>query len=105
MSREVDFDKVVELVKAQGVAAYVEQTGGGCATILAGPMSEDGHAVAAAGPGYFDGPGWTCGRGDTDDLYVGPDDQGESDSMTADATWNEQRVADELVRVVRGAGR
>lgn len=97
----VNFDEVVELVRAQGIAAYVEQTGGGCATILAGTLSEDGRAVAAAGPGWFEGPGWTLGRGDTDELFVGRDDSGESESAMADASWDERCVADELVKVVR----
>lgn len=81
---EVDMDKIVSIVRDDyGIPAYVEQTGGGTATIYAGPTHhEDGwgtrHA-AAAGPGWFAGPHWTKGRGIVSDFFVGPDDDGSGD--------------------------
>ena len=60
-SREIDLDQVVTLLHAQGIEAEVEQTGGGCATIHAGPArahpaEPDTVAFAAiAGPGVY---GW-----------------------------------------------
>jgi hypothetical protein len=105
---EVSFDEVVRLLTEKGVAAYVEQTGGGCATIYAsrqwGPeepllrmgKQEGTHAYPekhrhsngddyyeiGVGPGWFAGPGWSDGRGDTVDLYVGPD--GDEDAPGED---------------------
>ena len=79
----VDLHEVVAILTRTGVPAVVEQTGGGCATILAGPTrprpEEPGglaHA-AIAGPGHY---GW--GRRPSVaalvELVVGPDDSGET---------------------------
>jgi hypothetical protein len=38
--RELDLDEVCRLLKEEGIPAYVEQTGGGCATIYAGLLRE-----------------------------------------------------------------
>jgi len=80
-------DLIVDYVRAAGYVAYVEQTGGGVATIYAsrtadergyparhpvGPYNDDVVDVAA-GPGWFEGPAWTMPRGDLADFYVGPD--------------------------------
>lgn len=57
----IDFDRVVTLLHLADVPAYVEQTGGGCATIQAGPTFVNAHGdtvyAALCGPGYFAGPG------------------------------------------------
>lgn len=103
--REIDLELVAEFVSAKllGVRCYVEQTGGGCATVYLGntytPRASDplaNHEVYAeqlkpgvllfpeqypfgdcvpvmAGPGWFNGPGWTDGRGHRDDFSVGYD--------------------------------
>lgn len=104
LDRILDLDRIVERVVEAGFAAYVEQTGGGCATIYASreweerPVTRMGepdgtvrlpavhedpndpswprHEVAA-GPGWFEGPRWTRPRGGSEDFYVGPDDGGE----------------------------
>lgn len=81
---DFDMQKVVELVKAAGVTAYVEHTGGGVATIYAGEEVDfkDGdhtyrvHKVAA-GPGtyaQYGAPMWASLR----DFAVGPNDYGEA---------------------------
>jgi hypothetical protein len=102
---EVDLDEIALILRRDhGLAdAYVEQTGGGCATLYAGQVGyhectcpntgklgphDDGCPVPArggsprygscAGPGWFTGPAWTGARADLDDFYVGPDDQGET---------------------------
>lgn len=86
----IDLDAVVEHLHRMGVHAYVEQTGGGTATIYAGARwHEEGWGdrwAAIAGPGWFDGPNWTQGRAHADDFYVGPDDDGASnpDTITSD---------------------
>lgn len=86
--QEVDLDEVAAILATMGVDAVVEQTGGGCATIHAGPtrphpFEPDTLAYAAvAGPGRY---GW--GRrpsiADLSDFYVGPDDCGESRATEA----------------------
>lgn len=73
----IDFDAVCVELHKMGHKAYVEQSGGGTATIYAGePFPFDGDVTypALAGPGWFDGPNWTLGRGVCGDLYIGPGD-------------------------------
>jgi hypothetical protein len=99
--RSLSFDAIVDQLRAAGWEnAYVEQTGGGCATIFAGPTHEvegygDVYAVAV-GPGWFEGPGWTDGRGHAGDLYVGPDSGGEDVEST---TVPEGATVDDVVRL------
>lgn len=77
-------DTVVELIHDMGIWAYVEQTGGGCATIYAGAKYTDNEGdqrySAIAGPGTY---GWDRrpSYGHTTEFYIGPDDQGETDSI------------------------
>jgi hypothetical protein len=85
MTKTLDLDRIVEAVTAAGFAAYVEQTGGGCATVFASrewvnvdddrlpALDSDGHFDVAAGPGHFDGPGWTNPRASAEDFVVGSD--------------------------------
>lgn len=91
MTSTIDMDAVADLLNVAGVAAYVEQTGGGCATIYAGPTHTDEHGderyAVVAGPGWFDGPAWTCARAAVGDFYIGPDDDGENvDAVTVATT-------------------
>lgn len=82
----ISLDAVVHALKAEGIGSYVEQTGGGCATVLVGEAYEfevtlpwNGQTVtesaypAAVGPGWFEGAGWTRGQAHATDLSVGPD--------------------------------
>lgn len=93
----LDMDKIVDLLRAGGITAYVEQTGGGCATIYAGESYVDSHGderyPVLAGPGWFEGPNWTIARGDTDDFSVGLDDDGETPSDITDTEATEEVVA------------
>lgn len=88
--REIDLDVVIDHLREMGVDAMVEQTGGGCATIYAGatrPHPEDPHHpahAAVAGPGRF-GWGQRPSIGHLDEIYVGPDDQGETRPVAAGA--------------------
>lgn len=79
----VSFDKLVSKLHKLGIPAYVEQTGGGCATVYVGTPFEDESGdlryPVLVGPGWFASPGWRNGFGDTAELAVGPDDDGESD--------------------------
>jgi hypothetical protein len=106
----VEFDEVVRRLEAEGITAYVEQTGGGTATIYVGEATEDEHGdrrfPCAVGPGWFEGPGWTLGRGHNHDLYVGPDnDTGELPSYGAFSPDNPatvEAVVDAVKRVLGG---
>lgn len=76
----VRFDRITDALKARGIPAYTEQTGGGVATIFAGPRWEEpgwGHRYTVlCGPGWFQDSHFTNPHGDTEDLNIGPDDDG-----------------------------
>jgi hypothetical protein len=100
---ELDMEKIVSLVKAQGVPAFVQQTGGGVATIYAGATraeGEDEYFAVAAGPGWFSGPRWSEARGDDEDFCVGPDNDGSApnDAYTTCKGMDEPVIAAEIVR-------
>ncbi len=80
---EIDMEAIASAVQTAGFHAYVEQTGGGTATIYAGRLhdreTDDPHYSAVAGPGWFRGPGWTAPRASRDDFSVGRHDHGETD--------------------------
>lgn len=99
-------DTITEMVKAAGFKCYVEQTGGGCATIYAGETHEEPdygtrHAVLA-GPGAF-GWGQEPSVFDDGELWIGPDDDGQSATMDAIALGcrNERDVADLIIAFLR----
>lgn len=71
---ELDMQAIADAVKAQGFEAYVEQTGGGTATLYAGgPIDNDPEEnwVVHAGPGWFEGPGYTLPKAEGG-VYIGP---------------------------------
>ncbi|MEU7822943.1 hypothetical protein [Catellatospora sp. NPDC049133] len=77
----ISFDRIVALLDDEGVKAYVEQTGGGTATIYIGETVTIGgeeQYELAAGPGSFEGPGWTEGTSDTANFSISRDDHGVS---------------------------
>lgn len=104
----LNLDTICTLLRERGIPAYVEQTGGGVATIYAGeqnipdPSGEWMRWQALAGPGWFEGPGWSNGRGHTSDFAIGPDDDGETRPLFASDDWDETRVAEELAAVIKG---
>lgn len=85
----INLDMIVDRLHAHGCDGYVEMTGGGCATIYAGPTrdmttrigGDDGRVVnykvwaVLAGPGWFEGPGYTLPRADVLDFYIGQDSE------------------------------
>lgn len=115
----VSMDEIVEhLTRRHGIFAYVEQTGGGIATIYAGRYTAstedsdlrgyDGHWDAVAGPGWFAGPAWTKGTGNLADFYIGPDDDGEN--VDAIYTTNPEEdtarsIADRMATMIVGLDR
>lgn len=82
---QISLDKIVAHLKDTfDIAAYVEQTGGGTATIYAGPTQDEpgwgDRYAAVAGPGWFNGPGRTEGTGDSRYFFIGPDDDGSAEA-------------------------
>jgi hypothetical protein len=77
-----DMNAVCELVHRADVAAYVEHTGGGCATIYAGASRLDSHGdrrwAAVGGPGTFNHRDVDRHVGWFGDFYIGPDDDGDT---------------------------
>ena len=93
----LDLDRIAELLRERGVAAQVEQTGGGTATLYADPAGGPAHPYArhavAVGPGFFAGPGFTCARAFREGLAIGPDDDGEVTPLETPAGASEADVA------------
>jgi hypothetical protein len=117
---EISMDRVCELLRARGIPAYVEQTGGGVATIYAGKLEPVQEPVyrwapeggreragtttverwqAVAGPGWFE-PGWQNPRADLSDFSIGPDDDGEAEPVYAAEDWDEEQVAEAIAKQV-----
>ena len=77
-------DHVAQRLTELGLSAYVEHTGGGCATIYAGPTHVDpdwGQRYAViAGPGWFDNnpDGTSCAYATSEEFFFGHDDDGET---------------------------
>lgn len=103
----INLDRVCSLVLAAGVPCEVEQTGGGTATIYAGPLHERSddpdwprHA-AAMGPGYFEqhiGRGaYLDARAWREECYIGADDDGESRDYIAAEDLTEEQCAAALI--------
>lgn len=103
---EFNMDELVRLIEQRGVKAYVEMTGGNCATIYIGdtlPKVEcsccDGeHYALVAGPGNF-GWGKRPSTAYWDEFCYGPDDHG--DEFNAVVHLNEptslEALADDMV--------
>lgn len=75
---DISLADVVDALRVLEVPAFVDHTGGGTATLFAGPPNKEseGRWTVAVGPGWFaeDRSPWAS----TVDLYVGPDDDGEA---------------------------
>jgi hypothetical protein len=111
--RVIDGDEVCRILRERGIHAEVAQTGGGTATLYAGPTHKfededdetmrglDVYAVAA-GPGWFDGPGWTRSKFSTAEFVVGHDHPyGEDAYENVPAASTAASVADLVVKYVR----
>ncbi|NMH96565.1 hypothetical protein [Pseudonocardia acidicola] len=85
IDEEIDMDRVAQLVRAAGVTCVLDTSGGGCATIWAGPTREEPgygtRSAAIAGPGMF-GWGQRPSTASISDFYIGPDDNGEADAVS-----------------------
>lgn len=104
----LNLDRIVELLHAQGhTEASVEQTGGGTATIYAGPLVPhkeypdiETHAIAA-GPGWFEGPWWTNGRATSDEFFIGRNNEFEGAFTDVPKITNEEEVANLIAAAIR----
>lgn len=114
---DIDLDAIVAAIVKVGIPAYVEMTGGGVATIYAGEAHDHTETIrfgpaagetitykrwqALAGPGWFEGPGYTVARASRTDFYVGPDDEGESDPWCSVATTTDAEIVARIIEQVR----
>lgn len=82
---EFNLDRVAGELNSRGIAAEVDHSGGGVATLYAGKrfFDRDGEPrwQIIAGPGWFEQPGYGTARADTGDFAVGPDDDGTDDVL------------------------
>lgn len=95
----IDMTAIVGMLHRADIAAYVEQTGGGCATIYVGErnrvIADDPDYLyweLSIGPGTFD---WDGDEhvGFLGDFYMGPHDQGESDIGLSFHTETDTEIA------------
>lgn len=83
---DVDLSALSDALQARGIAARVDMTGGGVATLFAGPTHLDAEgderSAVMVGPGSFH-----TMTASTCDLYVGPDDDsGEAITISTGAS-------------------
>jgi hypothetical protein len=98
----IDMHEVVRVLSATyGYAALVAYGGGATMTLYVEPVDENERYRAAAGPGV-----WTDGHaiGYANDFYVGPDDNGATDTTTVAelGATSVDAVAELIARTVRG---
>ncbi|MGK5677621.1 hypothetical protein [Actinoplanes sp. URMC 104] len=79
----IPMDVIVDKLRQRGHdSAYVEQTGGGCATIYVGPTWRDENGderyAAAAGPGSFYGEFWSQPMASQYEFWIHRDDDGRT---------------------------
>jgi hypothetical protein len=94
-----NMDTIAKLVRERFDNAYVEMTGGGCATIYAGPVvvdaAGDNRYALIAGPGSYGGRGF--GRDEDSvasyDFCYGNDDDGETTPIFVAETESEETIA------------
>lgn len=103
----VSMDRIVAYLREAGVQnASVEQTGGGCATIYAGPVSRDAAGderyALIAGPGWFEGPGFTNAWISFGDFAYGPDDDGDTAPLFI-TEGDERAIAQTFVAFIQAA--
>lgn len=91
----LNLETLAALVNERGVKALVEQTGGGCATLIT--YDSSGESLVAAGPGWFEGPCWSEGRATWDEFCWGPDNDTGDDCTYERAVRDLAAVADDIV--------
>ena len=88
-------EEVVDALRLAGLAVEFWYTGGGCHTVFAtrpemmkSEEVRDADEVIAIGPSFEEGGDW--------ELYVGPDDDGESTPLTVERDWDLARLVSEV---------
>lgn len=105
-----DMDAIVTALKSRyQIPAYVEQTGGGCATIYAGEAVQicevEGEPhynqyPVLAGPGWFEGPGFTNPRATTAEFYIGTYDSDDDDGYVTLADEFDDGSGTDLLTII-----
>lgn len=100
----LSLDAVALEIQLRGHFAFVDMTGGGCATVFAGEkrtdiFGDERYAVQL-GAGHFEGPGWTNAVGWVEEMSFSKDDGGLSESFLIEEGWNEVDVAVAVVRLI-----
>ncbi|MFL6125011.1 hypothetical protein [Actinophytocola sp.] len=98
----IDMHEVVRVLsETYGYTAFVGYGGGATMTLYVEPVDENERCRAAAGPGF-----WADGRaiGYANDFYVGPDDNGATDTTAVAelGATSVDAVAELIARTVRG---
>lgn len=100
----LDLDVIARRVRDAGYPCVVEQTGGGCATILAGTVDTSTGSYEApvlAGPGSF-GWGERPSVADPDEFYVG---FGDDEDAVAEACTTEDEAVEAIVTLLQSIER
>lgn len=102
IDKPLDLDRIVDLLHGGDIPAYVEQTGGGCATIYAGkqltePEQDRGCYQVVAGPGWFEGINWTRGHASRHEFYIGPGADSRTDEYETFPEDGDEELAARLI--------
>lgn len=113
---EFSFTAVESAVRAAGVPAVFDHSGGGCVTMYVGEPTDvettatwngqpvtDRRYTLLMGPGSWRGTNGNDSVGHTEDCYIGPDDDGESDPFTVPVEFTAADIAAQIVRQYRAA--
>lgn len=103
----IDLTALVDALRDRGYHAEVRQSGGGCATLYAGPVEPDEvgdmRSAVTVGPGAFyggDGSRWSRPFAPREDCSFGPDDEGKSDSQQVEPEDTIAQLADKVAALV-----
>ncbi|MEV6967564.1 hypothetical protein AB0M47_20915 [Hamadaea sp. NPDC051192] len=101
----LDMDLMVQLLKDAGIYAYVEHTGGGCATIYIGNQTPDPEYPPSpryelvAGPGWFEGPDRRAYASPAE-FYIGRDDDGETPAWDSPGNVSEAYITGHIIHTI-----
>lgn len=111
-AHDVSLDAIAALLHKAGVPAFVENSGGNVMCIYIGPTHKDetdsDRFALLVGPGYQDappdgqvGPPLWLNMATTDELFYGPDDDGDSEQPAFPAGATEVDIANTLAEAYR----
>lgn len=103
VSDYVSLNEIASYLRARGVSATVEQTGGGVATLYAGALRGDYYGIAA-GPGFFAGPGFSAPFAHTSEFGFGPDGSEDSEFVTEPNTTDAREIAQAIEAALTARG-